>query len=203
MNAEYIRKIAFVSSIGSFLILVLLMVLGFPGYAYAFPLHAFLISISIYFLYKEDLKTALGELGVPCNIKTLIIYAAAGLIGGLIVSSVIDLILVFLNINDLWMVSEKVLEAPRYIAMLLFIVPPISEELFFRGVLMKRFGILISTFIFAISHFFYGSLGNIIFAFFVGLVYAYIYKKSGSLLPGILAHATYNFIAVMAVLGSV
>ncbi len=202
MNPDNIKKMALYVSILSAILLITLIGLGFPGYAYAFPLHGFLISMSVYLLYKKNFKATLQELGVPCPSSRLVIYACLGLVASIVVGTVIEPVLFFLNINDLWKVSEKVLEAPQYIAMLLFIVPPISEELFFRGFLMKRIGILGSTVIFALAHFFYGSVANIVFTFFVGLVFAYLYKKSGSLLPGILAHAAYNFMAVMAVLNS-
>ena len=202
MVDDKMRKIALAAFIGSVFILLALMILGFPGYIYAFPLHAAFISVSIYLLYKNDFKTLLKELGVPYPAKRLLAYALAGTIGSLIIGMLIQSVLFSIGIRDMWKVSEKVLEAPRLLVMLLFIIPPISEELLFRGVLMNRFGVFISTFIFALGHFFYGSIANIIGAFFIGLLYAYIYKKTGSLLPGIAAHAGYNFIAVLLVLNS-
>jgi membrane protease YdiL (CAAX protease family) len=84
------------------------------------------------------------------------------------------------------------------------IISPIGEELLFRGYLMnlwiaKRgmwFGIVASSVVFGLFH---GE--NALFAGIGGFVFALVYRKYQSLWPGIVLHATYNFLAPAWVLG--
>jgi hypothetical protein len=84
---------------------------------------------------------------------------------------------------------------------------PLFEELVFRGLLFgtlrRRLGFapaaLVSAAIFALAHG-YGALG---FAsvFWSGLLWAWAFEKTGSLLPGIAAHALNNLLVCLGVLG--
>ncbi len=83
---------------------------------------------------------------------------------------------------------------------------PVFEEIVFRGLLFstlrRRFGCgasaIFSASIFAGAHG-YGALG---FAsvFWSGMLWAWAYEKTGSLLPGILAHALNNLLVCMTVI---
>jgi CAAX protease family protein len=84
------------------------------------------------------------------------------------------------------------------------VMAPVFEEMVFRGLLFatlrRRFGwigsALISTAVFAAAHG-YGALG---FAsvFWTGLLWAWAYEKTGSLLPGIVAHSINNLAVCLA-----
>ena len=78
---------------------------------------------------------------------------------------------------------------------------PLSEELFFRGVLTNALlrygpfvGVVGSTLIFALAH---GI--NIVFpvAVVMGLVGAEMFRRSGSIWPGVIAHVIYNLPTVL------
>ena len=83
---------------------------------------------------------------------------------------------------------------------------PVFEELAFRGllfaILRRKFrflpAALISASIFAIAHG-YGLVG-FISVLWSGLLWAWIYEKTGSLLPGILAHAMNNLLVCLSVM---
>lgn len=83
------------------------------------------------------------------------------------------------------------------------ILVPISEELFFRGLLhrwfsqrMKRWpAILLSSLIFAFGHF--DSFGVAVSAYIAGVVHAYTYEKTNSLWMPILLHITANSVGVI------
>jgi membrane protease YdiL (CAAX protease family) len=80
---------------------------------------------------------------------------------------------------------------------------PLFEELVFRGLLFatlrRRFGFglsaTLSAAIFALAHG-YGLLGfaSVIFS---GLLWAWVYEKTGSLLPGMAAHALNNLMVCL------
>ncbi|HKN85464.1 MAG TPA: type II CAAX endopeptidase family protein [Nitrospiraceae bacterium] len=93
------------------------------------------------------------------------------------------------------------------ISLLEFVVlAPLFEELAFRGLifgtLRRRFNwaisAAISAGIFAIAHG-YGVLG-FISVFWSGLLWAWIYEKTGSLLPSMLAHAANNLLVCVSIL---
>lgn len=86
------------------------------------------------------------------------------------------------------------------------IVGPIAEELLFRGAIMRALmkqlsptkAIVISALIFGIIHL---NPAQVIFAFALGLVFGWIYYKTGSLIPVILMHIfTNSFSTVLTIL---
>ena len=86
------------------------------------------------------------------------------------------------------------------------ILAPLFEELVFRGllfaILRRKFRFLpaglISAMIFGLAHG-YGVVG-LISVCWSGVLWAWIYEKTGSLGPGILAHAINNFLVCLAVM---
>jgi len=99
------------------------------------------------------------------------------------------------------------LPAVLSIFFLAVVVAPICEELVFRGFLFgflrSRCGAplaaLASSALFAVLHGYSGTGLALVFVF--GLVFAWIYQRSGSLLPGIVAHAAFNFVVTFQVVG--
>lgn len=76
------------------------------------------------------------------------------------------------------------------------IVAPVTEELLYRGFVLKsfsrvsqRFGILLSAFFFGLSH---GNIAQFILAFSVGIFMAYIDIRHNSILPSIIVHIAVN-----------
>jgi membrane protease YdiL (CAAX protease family) len=86
------------------------------------------------------------------------------------------------------------------------ILAPLFEELVFRGllfaILRRRFrflpAALISALVFGLAHG-YGVVG-LISVCWSGVLWAWIYEKTGSLGPGILAHAINNLFVCLAVM---
>ena len=81
------------------------------------------------------------------------------------------------------------------------ILAPLAEELIFRGMTYRRAenylgalgGALISAGLFGVYH---GNMVQFLYAFFMGLLFAALCEKSGSLLPPVLAHGAANLWAV-------
>ena len=84
------------------------------------------------------------------------------------------------------------------------ILAPIVEETFFRGFLFggfrQRYGdpkaALLSSAIFAAAHFQWAAL---IPTFMLGYIFAYLYRKSNSILPGMLMHFAVNAFGIMII----
>ena len=86
-------------------------------------------------------------------------------------------------------------------ALILILSTGLVEELMFRGVLQKhaesmlgRQGIIYISLIFAVLHAGFYSWGDVIFVFLVGLFFAAMVKRTGSLLGAILSHGVTNVV---------
>lgn len=75
------------------------------------------------------------------------------------------------------------------------------EEIFFRGFLQRRAGLIAATFIFAYFHIIYGSLTEVLGTFALGLILGIQYSRSRNLFSPILSHLLYDlFIAAVVFL---
>ena len=81
------------------------------------------------------------------------------------------------------------------------VIPALSEELAFRGVFMNimrkygdAFAIVTSAVMFGAMH---GNTTQIVFAFLLGLIFAYMDCKVNSIIPSVLVHFANNFYAVV------
>ena len=83
------------------------------------------------------------------------------------------------------------------------LLAPVLEELLFRGTIEERLlrrwtnpwiGIVVSSLIFGIIHM---NPAQIPFAFLIGLMFGWLYYRTGSLLPGIVGHVLNNSIAAV------
>jgi membrane protease YdiL (CAAX protease family) len=87
------------------------------------------------------------------------------------------------------------------------VIVPISEELYFRGLLHRLFQpyfkfwprVLLSSSLFALAHF--DSIGVVVSSFIMVVVIAYAYEKVNSLWMPIAIHATTNGVAVILLYG--
>lgn len=87
------------------------------------------------------------------------------------------------------------------VAMYTCILAPVTEELLFRGFLMKalskvgiRFGIVVSALLFGLMH---GNISQFLLGFLVGLFLGKIDVRHNSLIPSILVHAAINTTSFM------
>ncbi len=86
---------------------------------------------------------------------------------------------------------------------LVAVIAPIAEELFFRGMLYPllrqrwsaRVAIVLNGFVFALIHFIPLLIPGL---FFVGMVLAWVRERSGSIIPCILLHAAQNSIVLFS-----
>ena len=87
------------------------------------------------------------------------------------------------------------------------ILAPIAEELFFRGIILRKtskisqhFAIFFSAFIFGIMH---GNPYQFALGFLVGIVFALVTIKTGSLIPAIIGHMVINFNASLSTITNI
>lgn len=187
------------------------------------------LSIAVFLygkLYKrESLKETLGFLGLSKDrisinvlwigvllfIIILLLEVAVGSLGNFLNTAI--------NTNT----STLFTGAPLWFYIFVAVIEPMNEEIFFRGFLIKRInigtgaigssllkrsyrplwvGIVASAVIFGLLHASYDSTFaiEVIAAMFFGLMAGYVFTKSDSLYPSMLAHILVNSIGVLAIL---
>lgn len=140
-----------------------------------------------------------------CGILAVI---AAGLWGDWVMGRAAE----FLKVDNHWTEwfdQDLAWGAPTvlFVSVLEYVIfAPIFEELAFRGLLFamlrRRFEFLpaacISTSLFALAHGY--SLLGFISVFWSGFLWAWIYERTGSLIPGMIAHAINNLLVCLTVM---
>lgn len=84
--------------------------------------------------------------------------------------------------------------APLWFILFASFIAPVNEEVLFRGLLVPRVGVFVSAVLFAAPHLSYDSTFAIEFlaALAFGLLAGYVFKRTGSLYPSIVAHVLVN-----------
>ncbi len=158
------------------------------------------------------LTSRLGLWPRPGGWRALVLTAAAVVAAGIVIDLVVAVIGESMELSahwTEWFDADMAWGPPAMVAAALasaVLFAPIFEEIVFRGLLFgtlrNAFGwplaAALSAAVFAVAHG-YGSLG---FAsvFLSGVLWAYSYESTGSLLPGIIAHAVNNLVASAGVL---
>ncbi|MDO8428446.1 MAG: CPBP family intramembrane metalloprotease [Candidatus Diapherotrites archaeon] len=117
----------------------------------------------------------------------------------LIVNFALAFVFSLLNLNDLDKVVQtinQIKETSPMLLVYLLTIRVIGEEIFFRGFLVPRSGILFSTIFFALGHIGFGSITEVVGAFILGGILAYWFQKYQNLYVNISAHLFYNFFLI-------
>ncbi|MFH0738076.1 MAG: type II CAAX endopeptidase family protein [Candidatus Micrarchaeota archaeon] len=202
------RRIFLFLSISSILLFASVTACGFFGwgscafltdnalYLGSGAIHFGLISLALFFLWKGDIKSTMEPLGFPGKPLHVILFSVATLAAIFVVLLVLGIASMLLGFNDQQNVTDKIADLPLIVLIFAALGAPITEELFFRGFLTDKFGIIGSSLLFGMMHVAYGSLVEVIGAFLIGVVLAIAFKMSKSITPCILAHMAYNALAI-------
>lgn len=126
-------------------------------------------------------------LGIGLTILTLII--------SLLISQAL---ITFFGIEEQNVLLEEIVGFGPLIALLISLSAGISEEIFFRGFLQTRIGLVPAAALFAIVHASYGVIIQIIGPFIMGLLIGYLYYKTNSVVGPIVAHTLYNLTVLLS-----
>lgn len=165
-----------------------------PMYIFAMPLMMFLISRVPAQKMKKDHKLSAGQMFLAFLMCYAVMYVS-NLIGtvvtfliGLVKGSSVDNGLVGI-------VTET---NPLIIILLMVFCAPVFEELIFRKLLIDRavkygegVAVLLSGLMFGLFH---GNLSQFVYAFTLGLFFAFLYVKTGRIRYTIILHMMINFL---------
>ncbi|MDD5171636.1 MAG: CPBP family glutamic-type intramembrane protease [Candidatus ainarchaeum sp.] len=180
-------------------------------------IHLFLLSAALLFLWRKDLRTTLASMGINLDIKNHILFTAIGLTALFTLLFWLQLVALVIGFNDQEKVVEKVSDLPILVLALAVFIAPITEELFFRAMLVPAAisfassifgntpralsaasltGIILAAFVFGILHLSYGSVVEIVGVFVIALLLGSIYRISKSVVPCIAVHMIYNLLSI-------
>jgi hypothetical protein len=151
----------------------------------------------MFFLWKDDFRSTLESVGFPGSLKWAVVNSAAILVSIFVALFILGYVSLLLGFNDQEKIAEKVGGLPFPILIFAALVAPISEELFFRGLLTPRIGVVFSSLAFGLSHLAYGSTVEVAGTVVVGIILGFAFRMSKSVTPCILAHMAYNSLAVL------
>ncbi|MFE4898365.1 CPBP family intramembrane glutamic endopeptidase [Peribacillus butanolivorans] len=162
-----------------------------------------LVIIYVLFLFLKKKKIPLSSIQLK---KVHIKYILLGILMGIIVHmlSVIFGRIQYYLLTGEWLSAEKIvstlMEGSKNISFYSIIMigfsVAISEEILFRGILLKEYqrmnikpAIILSALIFSIYHM---TVGNLVFAFVMGISFALVTIYTGSIIPAIFFHFLVN-----------
>ncbi|HSB47686.1 MAG TPA: CPBP family intramembrane glutamic endopeptidase [Candidatus Bilamarchaeum sp.] len=163
-------------------------------------LHLGILSLALFFLWKEDLRSTLKALGIPGDLKDNLVYSAATLGAMFLLSLLVGIASFVFGFSDQAKIAEKISGLPVAMLVAAALLAPIGEELFFRATLVPRIGPILSSILFGIVHFTYGSVAEVVGVLLLGFVLALSFQKSRSILPCILSHMAYNGLSILVML---
>ena len=162
---------------------------------YTFMVLVVVLSIGKWKNFKSFIsKLGIKETDVRKGLVTAVLYL--GLL--IVVSTLIGIVMQYLGFQqDLEQVTDILKGAGFADLLIILTVASFVEEVFFRGYLQRKTNILFASFVFAYFHIIYGSLSEIVGAFFLGLVLGKEYDQTKNLFAPILSNFFYNLVTIM------
>ncbi|WP_347940993.1 type II CAAX endopeptidase family protein [Peribacillus simplex] len=162
-----------------------------------------LVFIYVLFLFLKKKKITLSSIRLK---KVHIKYILLGILMGIIVHMITMFFgrIQYYLLTGEWLTAEKIvntlMESSKNISFYSIIMigfsVAISEEILFRGILLKQYqrmniksAVILSALIFSIYHM---TVGNLVFAFVIGISFALLTIYTGSIVPAIFFHFLVN-----------
>lgn len=160
------------------------------------------LPIPFYYLGRNgtpirQIKGWLGFTGASPKKAILIGIGAYAL--AIALSLVLGLALTLAGVSDSGKIAEKISSMPIEVLFFAIAVSPIAEEVFFRGFLQQKIGLVPASALFALAHISYFSVSEIAGALAMGLFLGLIFKYSRNIYAVIIAHALYNLTSIIAI----
>ncbi|MBQ3547177.1 MAG: CPBP family intramembrane metalloprotease [Clostridia bacterium] len=159
-----------------------------PMYVFALPVFA-LIMREIPSKKPNENKIGVGKMVVYFMISYCILYA------GNIIGTVLSLL--FSGGKAQNQIAEIAMDTNPLKVVVMVILAPLFEELIFRKLMLDRIGkygektaIILSAFAFGLLH---QNLFQFLYAFGVGLIFGYVYMRTGKIRYSVILHTIINF----------
>ncbi len=162
-------------------------------------LYSILTALVLYSRRKGNILERIG-FKKEVNVSKELLISLGYLILLIAISITVGIIFYQLGMQqDLQKAPELLKELPITEVLTVLLIGSFTEEIFFRGYLQEKTNIWVSTFIFSFFHVIYGSLAEIVGAFFLGLALGHEYRKTKGVFSPIITHVFYNLIVISMV----
>ncbi len=168
----------------------------------SFVLYALMLIVVVLSIGKwKNLKDFISKLGIKkTNVGKGLVTAFLYLGVLIVVSTLIGILMSYFGFQqDLGRVTDALRGAGFADLLIILTVASFVEEIFFRGFLQRKTNILFASFVFGYFHIVYGSLSEMVGAFFLGLILGKEYDQTKSLFAPILSHFFYNLVTIMLI----
>ncbi len=145
----------------------------------------------------EDVKKALGF--GDARAGRALLFGIGAYMLAIIISLMLGAALALAGIGDSAKIAQKIGSLPIEVLFFAVAVSPIAEEVFFRGFLQQKIGLVPASVLFALAHISYFSVSEIAGALAIGLLLGIIFKYTKSIYPVIIAHALYNLTSIILI----
>ncbi|MEM0437862.1 MAG: type II CAAX endopeptidase family protein [Candidatus Micrarchaeia archaeon] len=152
-------------------------------------------------LGRKECGNLLQALGFNGGIVRAAAFALASLIPAFIFMVLLAAVAPYLGFDDSHLVESKIMSLPTYILLYAITLGPLSEEIFFRAFLPRYTGGVLSSVLFGLAHYSYGSYIEVIGTFLLGLYLYALYRVSGDVKAPIIAHMLINAASLYALFG--
>lgn len=157
------------------------------------------VFLVLLYFYIRTCKIVYEDTTSDLKIKNLFLVVALGFCASIFLNILVEQIATILKIQEDNRITEAVLSSNKYFAIFITCISaPLCEELVYRGYIFKTLNryygfwpcAIISSLFFGIAHIYF--LG-IVYAFWCGMLLAFIYYKYRSLVMCIILHMSINF----------
>jgi len=153
---------------------------------------------------RKNLSESLSFLGLNRMPAVKLVSDCAWLfIVSLLLTALVGVVVSHFGFADEGQVAEVIRQQGAVALVLAVTLGPLAEELLFRGLLSKKYGILASSVAFGLAHYFYGSVIEVAGAVAIGMLFAWYVRKTGNLVAPVFAHCAYNALSLAVILSSI
>lgn len=169
---------------------------------------AVVFTLAVYFIALRPQQLRWKEVGLRSFSKGYWTWIVLWTLGLIVASGVILTVMDLLNISWENAKTKSIQADMTWVTFLIglissVVISPVYEEIFYRGFLYKWMrmkwgvpaGIMISSAIFTAAHI--PTYNTLPVNFITGAVFAWTYEKTGSILPAIIIHGTFNSVALI------
>lgn len=212
---RWVKTLPIITAALLIIIALLFFPLGVPSSSVFYVSLLFLAVALVLSSPKGKMKDALKYLRLSPKKKdlpSLLCLGIASLIASGIATAMLSVLLSYFGLLDTAPVLSKISSLPLPALLAAFTLAPLAEEALFRGYLFRKIsewrtgagrqagwaaGALLSSLVFAAFHLSYSSVAELAVAFSIGMLFCYFTRRTNSLIPAIVAHASFNFLSIL------
>lgn len=146
-------------------------------------------------------EEATARLGIQRPTPTQITFGLAGVLAAFVAANIGGLLTQWLQPDVLGGLEESIEAITSgvtnpFVAIVLALSSGIGEEIFFRGALQPRFGMVLTALLFTFLHAQYGFTWVLLGLFLIGMIFGWLAKNHGTM-AAVIAHVVYNLVVVI------